>query len=166
LFLLFISYVMARHIVGASCLCLPVAAAATGQFWKADDLSILYVLIIKKRQSWAFVLRYYFWRNRQKLIRRYNSCESPIPANGAPWQFLSSIFVLILHSTLCTIHSSSCAPLARKISPPSCVAAFARSIAHGLPAPKPSVSPSSSHRGPKYLHLIWASYTSGSRNIV
>jgi len=30
--LLFISYVMARRVVDASCLCLPVAAAATGQF--------------------------------------------------------------------------------------------------------------------------------------
>jgi hypothetical protein len=32
LFLLFISYVMARRVVDASCLCLPVAAAATGRF--------------------------------------------------------------------------------------------------------------------------------------
>ena len=31
--LLFISYVMARRVVDASCLCLPVAAAASGQFW-------------------------------------------------------------------------------------------------------------------------------------
>ena len=33
MFLLFISYVMAQRVVDASCLCLPVAAAATGQFW-------------------------------------------------------------------------------------------------------------------------------------
>ncbi len=32
MFLLFISYVKARGIVDASCLCLPVAAAATGRF--------------------------------------------------------------------------------------------------------------------------------------
>ncbi len=31
MFLLFISYVKARRIVDASCLCLPVAAAATGR---------------------------------------------------------------------------------------------------------------------------------------
>jgi hypothetical protein len=45
--------------------------------WKAEDLSFLHVLLvwgvtvtsllIKKRQSWAFVLRYYFWGNRQKI---------------------------------------------------------------------------------------------------
>ncbi len=32
MFLLFISYVKAQRVVDASCLCLPVAAAATGQF--------------------------------------------------------------------------------------------------------------------------------------
>ena len=32
MFLLFISYVKARRVVDMSCLCLPVAAAATGQF--------------------------------------------------------------------------------------------------------------------------------------
>ena len=35
--LLFISYVKARRIVDASCLCLPVAAAASGQFWPAKS---------------------------------------------------------------------------------------------------------------------------------
>ncbi len=33
MFLLFISYVKARCLVDASCLCLPVAAATTGRFW-------------------------------------------------------------------------------------------------------------------------------------
>jgi hypothetical protein len=33
LFLLFFSNVKARRVLDASCLCLPVAAAATGQFW-------------------------------------------------------------------------------------------------------------------------------------
>jgi len=32
MFFLFISYVMVRRVVDASCLCLPVAAAATGRF--------------------------------------------------------------------------------------------------------------------------------------
>jgi hypothetical protein len=31
--LLFISYVKAQRVVDESCLCLPVAVAATGQFW-------------------------------------------------------------------------------------------------------------------------------------
>jgi hypothetical protein len=44
------------------------------------------------------------------------------------------------------------------------VAAFAHSIAHGLPAPKPGISLSSSHHGRTNLRLVWASYTSGSRN--
>ncbi len=35
--LLFISYVKARCIVDALCLCLPVAAAAKGQFWPAKS---------------------------------------------------------------------------------------------------------------------------------
>ncbi len=33
MFLLFISYVKVRRVVDASCLCLPIAAAATGRFW-------------------------------------------------------------------------------------------------------------------------------------
>ncbi len=33
MFLLFISYIKARCVVDALCLCLPVAAAATGRFW-------------------------------------------------------------------------------------------------------------------------------------
>ncbi len=33
MFLLFISYVKARRVVDASCICLPVAAAATSRFW-------------------------------------------------------------------------------------------------------------------------------------
>ena len=47
--------------------------------WKFEDHSFLHVLLvwgvtltnllIKKHQSWAFVLRYYFLRNHQKKIR-------------------------------------------------------------------------------------------------
>jgi len=40
------------------------------------------------------------------------------------------------------------------------------SIAHGQPATKPIVSPSSSHHGLTYLCLMWASYMYASRNIV
>ena len=76
--LLFISYVKARHIGNALCICLPLAAAASGNFdWRKvavshlctlgqHYLSFLHVLLvrgvtstgllIKKRQSLAFVL--------------------------------------------------------------------------------------------------------------
>ncbi len=38
MFLLFINYVKARRIVNASCLCLPVAAAASGRFWPGKNI--------------------------------------------------------------------------------------------------------------------------------
>ena len=37
MFLLFISYVKAQCGVDASCLCLPVVAAASGRFWPAKN---------------------------------------------------------------------------------------------------------------------------------
>ncbi len=38
MFLLFINYVKAQRIVDASCLCLPVVAAASGQFWQGKNI--------------------------------------------------------------------------------------------------------------------------------
>ncbi len=38
MFLLFINYVKARRIVDMSCLCLPVAAASSGQFWPGKNI--------------------------------------------------------------------------------------------------------------------------------
>ena len=62
--------------------------------WKAETLSFLHVLLvygniltillIKKRQNGAFVMRYYFWRNRQKIdSKRHHHGE------GVGWMVLA-----------------------------------------------------------------------------